>query len=70
LNALTELAKAGTKGTDVAGCIAALKLRGGNPQDLFKQEDVVLACNYVKASLTTAEIKQAFELLTTQHTTN
>ena len=31
LNILVELSKAGTKGGDVAGCISALKLRGGNP---------------------------------------
>ena len=36
LTVLTELSKAGTKGGDVAGCITALKLRGGNPQDLYK----------------------------------
>ena len=40
---LTELSKAGTKGGDVASCITALKLRGGNPQDLYKKEDVELA---------------------------
>ncbi len=45
LNILVELSKSGTKGGDVAGCISALKLRGGNPQDLFKQEDVLLACS-------------------------
>jgi hypothetical protein len=37
---LTELSKAGAKGTDVAGCVAALKLRGANPQEHFKAEDV------------------------------
>ncbi len=36
LTVLTELSKAGTKGGDVASCITALKLRGGNPQDLYK----------------------------------
>jgi hypothetical protein len=36
LTVLTELSKAGTKGGDLAGCITALKLRGGNPQDLYK----------------------------------
>ncbi len=41
---LTELSRAGTKGGDVTGCITALKLRGGNPQDLYKKEDVELAC--------------------------
>ena len=69
LNVLTELSKAGTKGGDVAGCISALKLRGGNPQDLFKQEDVLLACSYVKAGCSVADIQQMFELLTVQHKT-
>ncbi len=67
LNLLVELSKSGTKGGDVAGCISALKLRGGNPQDLFKQEDVFLACSYVKAGCSVAEIHTMFELLTGQH---
>ena len=51
----------------MAGCISALRLRGGNPQDVFKQEDVLLACNYVKAGCSVAEIHTMFELLTGQH---
>ena len=67
LNILIELSKAGTKGGDVAGCISALKLRGGNPQDQFKQEDVLLACSYVKAGCSGADIHAMYELLTGQH---
>ena len=67
LIALTELIKAGVKEGDMAGCISALKLRGGNPQDLFKQEDVLLACSYVKAGCSVADIHAMFELLTGQH---
>jgi hypothetical protein len=62
---LIEIAKAGIKEADVAGCIAALKLRGGNPQDMFKQEDIVLACSYVKAGCSGTEIHQIFQLITT-----
>jgi hypothetical protein len=66
---MTELRKEGIKGGDVFGCITALKLRGGNPQDLFKKEDVALACSYVKAGCSGADIHQMFELLTGQHKT-
>ena len=67
LNILVELSKAGAKGGDVVGCISALKLRSANPQDLFKQEDVLLACSYVKAGCSGADIHAMFELLTGQH---
>ena len=62
---LTELIKAGVKEGDMAGCISALKLRGGgNPQDMLKQEDVLLACSYVKAGCSGADVYAMFELLT------
>ncbi len=67
LNILVELSKAGTKGGDVAGCISALRLRGGNPWNLFKQEDVLLACSYVKSGCSGADVHAIFELLTGQH---
>ena len=67
LNILVELSKAGAKGGDVAGCISALRLRSGNAKVVFKQEDVLLACSYVKAGCSVAEIHAMFELLTGQH---
>lgn len=51
----------------MTGCISALKLRGGNPQDLFKQEDALLVSSYVKACCSVAKIHAMFELLTGQH---
>ena len=67
LNILIELSKIGTKGGDVDRWIGSLKLRGGNPHDLSKQEDVLLACSYIKAGCSVADIHAVFELLTGQH---
>ena len=45
----------------------ALKLRGANPQDSFRQEDIDLLCSYTQKGARAAEILQIFELLTGKH---
>ena len=64
---MTDLASAGTKGGDISTCINILKLRGTNPQDHFKKEDVQLACKCVKAGCSVADTKTMLELVARQH---
>jgi hypothetical protein len=64
---LVLCAKEGFKPDKLAFNYQMLTMRGANPQDQAKQEDLTLLVKYHASGCTNDQIKMMFELLTNKH---